>query len=87
METMVTVAKAINAKTAIVGNSGTTAVTVSTVSVWLIRLDVPPVAGLSESSVSKNKPVGPVAVTLNVTVAMVPLPLNAGAVPVDVASR
>ena len=41
-----------------------------------------------ESSASNVKPVVPVLVTLNVTVAIVPLPLNEGVVePVEVASK
>ena len=74
--------------TVIVGNSGITALTESTVSVWSIRFAVPPVAALSESSDDNSNPIGPVLVTVNVSVAMVPVPLNAAVVePVDVANK
>ena len=89
--TLIEIAKADTAMSAAtrivtVGNSGITALAESTEVDGVTKLTLPPAVS-SESSTSCNvNPADPVLVTVKVTVAMVPLPENAGVLaPVEVA--
>ena len=77
-----------NVMIVIVGYSGIMGFTESTLVEGETRLTVRSVASSESSTSSKANPVEPTLVTVNVTVAIVPLPLNAGVLePVEVAKR
>src|SRR3990172_3164686 len=59
-----------------VGNSGIATLMVLETSLWSIKFDGSPAGGLSASSVSNSSVERPKSVTLNVKLAIMPLPLK-----------